>query len=319
MDATPTLVQARRQLVPAAHARVRRRRPGRRTERHRQPALAGHQAVGVVDGVDLLDRAQHGLEVAGVGQLELEAHLGDAVVAGVGAAGDDVDVLLAECVGDVAQQPRAVERDDLDAGPEHVLPAASPSHSTSISRAAWSLISDTALAQSARCTVTPRPRVTKPMISSPGTGVQHATAARARRRGPRRGCRPRCGRGAIALRLQHDGRELLVRRRRCGTPRRPSARSICADDVVLADRGQQRVEIGVAAARLDLRGEHLAVQSAAPAGPRGGTPSSAPRAGLDHVDAALAARTTGGSCCAPAARRRTAASRATGRPSRPSR
>ena len=30
-----------------------------------------------------------------------------------------------------------------------------------------------ALAQSARWTDTPRPRVTKPMISSPGTGVQH--------------------------------------------------------------------------------------------------------------------------------------------------
>ena len=30
----------------------------------------------------------------------------------------------------------------------------------------------TALAQSLRCTDTPRPRVTKPMISSPGTGVQ---------------------------------------------------------------------------------------------------------------------------------------------------
>ena len=29
------------------------------------------------------------------------------------------------------------------------------------------------LAQSPRCTETPAPRVTKPMISSPGTGVQH--------------------------------------------------------------------------------------------------------------------------------------------------
>jgi len=28
------------------------------------------------------------------------------------------------------------------------------------------------LAQSARCTLTPRPRVTKPTIWSPGTGVQ---------------------------------------------------------------------------------------------------------------------------------------------------
>ena len=48
----------------------------------------------------------------------------------------------------------------------------SPSHSTSIMRVACSVMSDTALAQSERCTLTPRPRVTKPMISSPGTGVQ---------------------------------------------------------------------------------------------------------------------------------------------------
>ena len=33
--------------------------------------------------------------------------------------------------------------------------------------------SDSALGQSVRCTETPCPRVTKPMISSPGTGVQH--------------------------------------------------------------------------------------------------------------------------------------------------
>jgi hypothetical protein len=43
--------------------------------------------------------------VVGVGELELEAHLGDAVVAGMGAAGNDVDVLLAERVGDITQQP----------------------------------------------------------------------------------------------------------------------------------------------------------------------------------------------------------------------
>ena len=49
---------------------------------------------------------------------------------------------------------------------------ASPSHSTSIMRAVWAAASETALAQSARCTLTPRPRVMKPMISSPGTGVQ---------------------------------------------------------------------------------------------------------------------------------------------------
>src|SRR5258708_6382039 len=40
-----------------------------------------------------------------------------------------------------------------------------------MTRSAWSRRL-TALAQSVRCTETPRPRVTKPMISSPGTGVQ---------------------------------------------------------------------------------------------------------------------------------------------------
>ncbi len=49
--------------------------------------------------------------------------------------------------------------------------AAEGAHSTSISRSGW-LSSDSALVQSARCTETPLPRVTKPMIGSPGTGVQ---------------------------------------------------------------------------------------------------------------------------------------------------
>ena len=47
------------------------------------------------------------------------------------------------------------------------------SHSTSMRRSRDRLASDAALAQSARCTDTPRPRVTNPTISSPGTGVQH--------------------------------------------------------------------------------------------------------------------------------------------------
>src|SRR4051794_6065086 len=49
--------------------------------------------------------------------------------------------------------------------------AADGAHSTSISRSGW-LSSDSALVQSARWTETPLPRVTKPMMGSPGTGVQ---------------------------------------------------------------------------------------------------------------------------------------------------
>ncbi len=53
------------------------------------------------------------------------------------------------------------------------IPECSVSHSTSITRSSCPVESDTALAQSARCTDTPRPRVTNPSSSSPGTGVQH--------------------------------------------------------------------------------------------------------------------------------------------------
>jgi len=85
--------------------------------------LAGHQPVGVVDGIDVLDGAQHGIEMAGVGQLEFEAHLGDPIAAGVRAARNDVDVLLAERIGNVTQQTRSVECDHFDAGPEDRLGA----------------------------------------------------------------------------------------------------------------------------------------------------------------------------------------------------
>ena len=46
-----------------------------------------------------------------------------------------------------------------------------PSHSTSMMRSGCRFKSS-ALGQSARCTDTPRPRVTKPKMSSPGTGLQ---------------------------------------------------------------------------------------------------------------------------------------------------
>ena len=52
------------------------------------------------------------------------------------------------------------------------VPRLSASHSTSMTRSVCSRTRATALVQSVRCTVTPRPRVMKPMISSPGTGVQ---------------------------------------------------------------------------------------------------------------------------------------------------
>ena len=46
-----------------------------------------------------------------------------------------------------------------------------PSHDTSMMRSGW-FIRSWAFGQSARCTDTPRPRVTNPRMSSPGTGLQ---------------------------------------------------------------------------------------------------------------------------------------------------
>ena len=84
---------------------------------------------------------------------------------------EDVDVLLGQRRGDVAQQPGPVEGLHLDATPRTcrrvVLVPLDLDEAVALAAG-----SDTALAQSARCTDTPRPRVTKPMISSPGTGVQ---------------------------------------------------------------------------------------------------------------------------------------------------
>ena len=51
-------------------------------------------------------------------------------------------------------------------------PEESLAHSTSMRRSGSSL-SFAAFVQSVRWTLTPPPRVTKPKISSPGTGVQH--------------------------------------------------------------------------------------------------------------------------------------------------
>ena len=49
--------------------------------------------------------------------------------------------------------------------------SAEPSHSTSIMRSGCAIRPFT-LGQLARCTDTPRPRVTKPTMSSPATGLQ---------------------------------------------------------------------------------------------------------------------------------------------------
>ncbi len=82
-------------------------------------ALARQHPVGVVHAVDLLDATDHRIEVRRVAELEVEAHLGDAVGAGHRVAAHDVDVVVGEHARDVAQQAGPVEALDLDGGHEH--------------------------------------------------------------------------------------------------------------------------------------------------------------------------------------------------------
>ena len=84
-------------------------------------ALTGHHAVGLVDAVDASQGGEEAVEVAGVGQLELEAHLRHPVGAGVGGGAEDVDVVVAHRGGHVPQQPAAVEGLHLDGGHERAV------------------------------------------------------------------------------------------------------------------------------------------------------------------------------------------------------
>ena len=80
-------------------------------------------------------------------------------------------MLVGQHPRDVGEQPVAVERLDLELHEEDRLRTSAPTRPRSI-RSGWAS-RDSALVQSVRCTDTPLPRVTKPMIGSPGTGVQH--------------------------------------------------------------------------------------------------------------------------------------------------
>ena len=72
--------------------------------------------------------------------------------------------------GDVRQQPVAVERLDLDLHEEDAGRRRRPLDLDDPVR--LGAAAPPTLPQSSRCTETPLPRVTKPMIGSPGTGVQ---------------------------------------------------------------------------------------------------------------------------------------------------
>src|SRR5207248_9757625 len=75
--------------------------------------LARKDPRDLIDRIDPADGGQDRVEVAGVGQLEVEVERGHPVGGGVGGAGDDVDVVVGEDFGHVAEELGAVERLDL--------------------------------------------------------------------------------------------------------------------------------------------------------------------------------------------------------------
>ena len=76
-------------------------------------------------------------------------------------------MLVRQRPGDVGEQPVAVQGLDLDGDQERLFAVGAQDTDTSRSDSDRRL---SALAQLVRCTETPEPLVTKPMISSPGTG-----------------------------------------------------------------------------------------------------------------------------------------------------
>ena len=148
--------------------------------------------------------------------------------------------MLGERPSDVGEQLRAVERLHLDARAEDAVRRAS-SHSTSISRSRDSPASAVAFEQSSRCTETPRPRVTKPMIASPGTGVQHGEAHHHVVEALDVDARAAPGAGAGRAGPQHGRRELLLARRR--EVALQALDDAPARSMALADRRVERVEV----------------------------------------------------------------------------
>ena len=161
---------------------------------------------------------------------------------------------------------------------------------------------DSALVQSARCTDTPLPRVTKPMIGSPGTGVQQRasltqTSAVPSTTTPGSPCAAphRAAIGVVGL-GEVLGRALLAAERG-----HEPAHDVLGGDVALADRGIQGVDVLVAqlgreagqrSRRVMQPLERQALLAHAPWRSRPCRSRSPPRG--------APWRTTAGSCCGPA-------------------
>ena len=124
--------------------------------------------------------------------------------------------------------------------------SASPSHSTSMTRSLWPVDSDTAFAQSARCTDTPRPRVTKPTISSPGTGVQHRDRRTITSSRPSTWMPRVVGALALPRRADGDGQLLLGLLLALAQDAADPLGDRRARDMVVADRDVEALEVVVA-------------------------------------------------------------------------
>ena len=224
--------------------------------------------------------------MAGVGELELEPELRDPVARRLRRARRGCSRGARDNV--CATSRSRLERSSASTSIDTTNVAGwSWSHSTSMSRSACPT-SPAAFAQSVRCTDTPRPRVTNPMISSPGTGVQHrdsrtmtssrpSTCTPVARRSRRR--------GVSGGRDGGDGQLLLPAAQLAVEALHDALRR----HVALADRGVERLEVGVVHRLGDARAASSTAASfctGSPSLPQRLRELLAP--GVDGVDAPLA-------------------------------
>ena len=159
--------------------------------------------------------------------------------------GQDVDVLVRQSSGDVGQQPIAVESLNLNGHQERALGVGRPLHRDQTFRLRACRFGRVAAVEcgAPRC---PDPRVTKPKMSSPGTGVQHFASLTSRSLAP-------------ITRIPQSIAPLLRRRRPVTTRSslissatrlvaaldgdQPDSPRTAAPTVAFADRGVQRRDI----------------------------------------------------------------------------
>ena len=160
---------------------------------------------------------------------------------------EDVHVRVGQHHGDVGEEAGPVERLDLDVDQEAWTGRWGPTRPRAASRG-W-LRSSLALVQSWRWTETPPPLVTKPRISSGGTGVQHF-ASLTHTSGAPLTTTPDVAAGAAELAAlaaagDRDGLgEVLLRALVAAVHLDDTAYDGLRRDVALADRGVERGDVG---------------------------------------------------------------------------